>query len=87
MEIKTNDSIPMYKVYVHMAACETEGLDLITMWLERIPVNKKQVPKDITEPESLISDIRVCHIHLFQNKGDKCSGLIIILKHSYNIQT
>ena len=50
---------------VYLSRFELEGLDAVVKWLEGLPVGKRNVPKDIPEPDVLLSDMRVCRILLF----------------------
>jgi len=47
---------------VYLSRFELEGLDAVLKWLEGLPVGKRNVPKDIPEPDVLLSDMRVCRI-------------------------
>lgn len=44
---------------MHLTKYELEGLRFLVHWLEQLPPTKKLVPKDITEPEQLLKDIKV----------------------------
>ena len=50
---------------VHLSRFELEGLDAVVKWLESLPVGKRNVPKDIPEPDLLLTDMRVSRISLF----------------------
>jgi len=44
---------------VYLSRFELEGLDVVVKWLESLPVGKRNVPKDIPEPDVLLNDMRV----------------------------
>ena len=43
---------------------EIEGLREVLNWLENLPLNKRGVPKDISEPDQLLQDCRVSYPYL-----------------------
>lgn len=47
---------------VYLSRFELEGLDAVVKWLEGLPVGKRNVPKDIPEPDVLLRDVQVCRI-------------------------
>ena len=44
---------------VCLSRFELEGLQAVVSWLEGLPVGKRNVPKDIPEPDVLLNDMRV----------------------------
>jgi len=44
---------------VHLSQFEMEGLKAVVDWLESLPVGKRNVPKDLPEPDVLLNDVRV----------------------------
>jgi len=48
---------------VCLSQFELEGLTAVLEWLESLPVGRRNVPKDIPEPDALLSDVRVSRIH------------------------
>lgn len=45
--------------WMDMTSYEREGLTAIVLWLEKLPQNKKCIPKDIPDPAGLLSDVKV----------------------------
>lgn len=45
-----------------MTIYEREGLTAIVLWLEKLPQNKKCIPKDIPDPAGLLLDVKVCRM-------------------------
>jgi len=52
---------------VHLSRFELEGLKAVVEWLEGLPVGKRNVPKDLPEPDALLNDVRVSRISLFDS--------------------
>lgn len=50
---------PMKKLWVNLTLYEVKGLSQIIQWLDRLPANKKSVPKDILQPDALLKDAMV----------------------------
>lgn len=46
------------KKNLHLTKIELKGLEKLVQWLESLPPTKKNVPKDISEPESLIKEFK-----------------------------
>ena len=44
---------------VCLSRFELEGLEAVVEWLAGLPAGKRNVPKDIPEPDVLLSDVRV----------------------------
>jgi len=44
---------------VYLSRWELDGLEAVVTWLEGLPVGKRNVPKDVLEPDELLSDVRV----------------------------
>jgi len=49
---------------VYLSRFELEGLEAVVSWLEGLPLGKRNVPKDIPEPDILLRDVRVSCPHL-----------------------
>ena len=47
------------KAWIHLTKFELKGLNFLVQWLEQLPPTKKMVPKDITEPDQLLKDMKV----------------------------
>lgn len=68
---------------VHLSRFELEGLKAVVEWLESLPVGKRNVPKDLPEPDVLLSDVRVSHFVLIVlTLIDPC-GLRFLSKSRY----
>jgi len=52
---------------VRLSRFELEGLKAVVEWLEGLPVGKRNVPKDLPEPDALLNDVRVSRISLFDS--------------------
>lgn len=57
LRVGRTSSRPVRTVY--LSRFELEGLDAVAKWLEGLPVGKRNVPKDIPDPDVLLSDMRV----------------------------
>jgi len=44
---------------VQLSRFELDGLEAMVKWLQGLPVGKRNVPKDILEPDELLTDARV----------------------------
>jgi len=49
---------------VCLSSFELDGLEAVVTWLEGLPLGKRNVPKDILEPDDLLRDVRVSRILL-----------------------
>ncbi len=47
------------KSLVNLTSFELQGLNMVVNWLENLAPTKKNVPKDITDPEALLRDAKV----------------------------
>ena len=50
---------PLTRKWIHLTPFEMRGLALIVEWLESLPLHKRNVPKDIPDPDALIKDFKV----------------------------
>ena len=49
----------LLKKYVNLNKFELDGLSWTINFLSKIPASKKWIPRDITDPDALISDVEV----------------------------
>jgi len=64
---------------VHLSRFELEGLSAVAEWLESLPVGKRNVPKDLPEPDVLLNDVQVSRISLFALDNIDIDGFVWIV--------
>ncbi|KAL4224329.1 Lysine-specific demethylase 2A [Mactra antiquata] len=54
--------------YVHLTKYELEGLIEVVAWVESLPVSKKGIPKDLIDPDTVVSEVkRLIQEHMRDN--------------------
>ena len=51
--------------WIHLTSRELQGLGEVVYWLQGLPPTKRFVPKDLRDPDHLLSDVRVRYQSLY----------------------
>jgi len=51
--------VKKHKKHVHLTKYELEGLIEVVSWIDSLPPNKKGIPKDLIDPETVLKEIKV----------------------------
>ncbi len=63
---------------IYLTQWELKGLNMLVDWLDTLAPSKKCVPKDITDPSSLLNEMKVTETFLFNLTRASLNNLFIV---------